>query len=98
MNQKEITAWREAIEDFSKEYDCFSIVENTEEYFSRTGCDCCPDNLAGSVFDVRCITRENLKNKKFNEIEEIELCGSCLSALVNGDFSFLDFYFTRGDQ
>ena len=98
MNQKEINAWRKAIENFSVKYDCFSTGDDSESYFSRSGCDCCPSGLAGDVLDVTCLTQENIKNKNFDEVEEIQLCGECLSALVNGDFSFLDYYLEGGEK
>lgn len=83
---------------FSTLYDCFSTKDDSEPYFSRSGCEICPEGLAGEVQDVTYLAREDMDQKNFDNVYESEICGGCLCSLVNGDDTDLDYYCDDEDE
>jgi hypothetical protein len=83
--------------EFSSVFDCFSIKDDSEAYFNRSGCNCC-DGGAVDVFDVTCLRRDDIEKKVFTNVYDAEICGPCLSSFINGDDSDLDFYVTNEDE
>jgi len=79
-----------------KGVDC--DCESSEEYFSHSGCDICPDGLAATVVDIVYLARKDIGAGKFTQVFEGQVCGGCLCALVNGDDSDLDYSVTDEDE
>lgn len=109
MKRSEANLISKARGTWSAEYGCVSVLqdettgENTEEYFSHSGCDICskfPSGGAGTVVDIVYRSHADMEQRKFGpgEIYDGRLCGDCLCALVNGDESHLDFYVTEEDE
>lgn len=98
MKRSEANKVLRARVEFSREYTMVNTVEDSEEYFSRTGCDICPDRLAGSVVDVRYLALADTTRDVFDNVHEGQLCGGCLCSVVNGDDSDLDYYVTDEDE
>jgi len=83
---------------FSTLYDCFSIKDGQESYFSRSGCEICPDGLAGDVLEVTYLARADMEKKEFGQVYESEICGGCLVSMVNGDDTDLDYMCDDEDE
>lgn len=77
--------------------------EIADPHFDHNGCDICGAFESGgacNVYDCQSFLRTSLQNKTGEdrfEIHEHQLCGNCMSALVNGDDSDLDYYVDNED-
>lgn len=74
--------------DFSTGKYAFGTKDDSETYFSRQGCEICPDGLAGDISEVTYLLTEN----EGRAVYEADLCNGCLVSLVNADDSDLDYY------
>lgn len=84
--------------EFSTLYWGFSPKDDSEPYFSPSGCDICPDGLAGDVHDVTYLAKADTEAKNYDNHYEAEICNSCLCSLVNGDDSDLDYICDDEDE
>ncbi len=80
--------------EFSTLYYAFSTKDDSEPYFSHSGCEICPDGLAGDVHDITYLSKDD----KGREVHESEICNSCLCSLVNGDDTDLDYICDDDDE
>jgi hypothetical protein len=74
--------------------DCYGsecICESADPYFSNDGCECC-DGLAGEVYPCHGFTHEDADSRLFDNPIDFDICGDCLSVLINGDSSCLDYH------
>lgn len=98
MKRSEANAILQARIEFSREYHCVSAAPDADEYFSHSGCDVCPDSLAGTVIDVTYLAIDDTEHGNFARVYEGQMCGGCLCSLVNGDDSDLDYHVTDEDE
>lgn len=108
MKRSEANAIYMARAKFSAEFGCVSTGGHNslgepvseDEYFSRSGCDICPDGLAGTVMDIVYRSHADMEAKRFGaeHIYEGQVCGGCLCSLVNGDDSDLDYSVDDEDE
>ena len=72
----------EKCEQFLKhnEVNTCDIIDNDSEgYFSWSGCDCCKNSLGQTVYDCHGYSP---KNKEIYELGQI--CGDCIGYFYNG--------------
>ena len=89
MTREEFNTICELIEEFSTEYDCFSIGDSEAE-FNSCGCLVC-NSLPCDTYDMTFLAKSDIRKGIFCEIMEGSICGDCLCALVNSDMSGHEF-------
>ena len=95
MKRSEYNNIIKKITEFESQYDCFSIKDDNPS-FTRTGCECC-QGLACNTYTTTGLSLNDIESNHFENILEFDICGDCLSVLINGDVTGIDYHVTEED-